>query len=65
MKMDKELIKTFIFITTVVVVTIGVSFSITAGLYAIICWAFGFNFSFKIAFGIWALLALLSVIFKR
>lgn len=65
MKMDKELIKTFIFITTVVVVTIGVSLSIIAGLYAIICWAFGFNFSFQIAFGVWALLALLSVIFKR
>lgn len=47
-----------------VIVGILISFSITALFVKIICWAFGFNFTFKIAIGIWALIFLISSAFR-
>lgn len=52
-----------LFILAVIIGTL-ISFSITALFVKIICWAFGFNFTFKIAIGIWALILLISSAFK-
>lgn len=38
----------------------GIGFAITAGIVKLICWAFGFTFSWKIAFGFWLILLLLG-----
>ena len=46
-------------------VTIGLSFLITSGFVYLVCWAFSLAFSWKIAFGIWALLALARSIFNQ
>ncbi len=40
------------------------SFLITSGLIWIICWAFSFIFSWKLAIGVYAALLLLSSVFK-
>ena len=44
---------------------IGLSFLFTGGLVYIVCWAFSLTFSWKIVFGIWALLALARTVFKQ
>lgn len=41
----------------------GISFGITGLIIKGICWAFGFAFSWKLAFGIWLILALVGSIF--
>ena len=43
---------------------IAISFSITAGASYLICWAFGIAWSFKIAFGVWCMLALVSIFLR-
>lgn len=40
------------------------SFLATAGLAWLVCWAFSLVFSWKIAIGVWAILALLSGVFN-
>ena len=45
------------------IIGILISFSITALFVKIICWAFGFNFTFKIAIGIWVLIFLINSAF--
>lgn len=54
-----DLTTTFIFII-VIAVFVGISFSITGLIVKGICWAFGFVFSWKIAFGVWLVLILLG-----
>ena len=39
-------------------------FLCTAGLLWLICWAFKLAFSWKVVFGIWAIIAILQAIFK-
>lgn len=46
------------------VVAFVLSFAITSGVLWLICWAFGLVFSWKIAFGVWLVLLLLSSFLK-
>ena len=52
-------------IVTLVILAVfyGISFGITGLIIKGICWAFGFAFSWKLAFGIWLILALVGSIF--
>ena len=47
----------------IVAICYGISFGITGLIIKGICWAFGFAFSWKLAFGIWLILALVGSIF--
>ena len=42
----------------------ALSFLITAGIIALICWAFALTFTWKLAFGIWLVLILIRGIFS-
>lgn len=55
---------TIILAIAIIIFACAVSFGITSVLIYGICWAFNFAFSWKIAFGIWLLMALLSSTFK-
>ena len=52
-------------VVTLVIVAIcyGISFGITGLIIKGICWAFGFAFSWKLAFGIWLILGIAGSIF--
>jgi len=52
-------------VVTLVILAVfyGISFGITGLIIKGICWAFGFAFSWKLAFGIWLILALVGSIF--
>ena len=47
-----------------IIIACLVSFFITAGLVAIICWAFGFMFTWKLALGVFAIYVLVKGIFN-
>lgn len=44
----------------IVIALLLASFGFTASLVKCLCWAFGYAFSWKIAFGIWILLTLIG-----
>lgn len=46
------------------VVLLGVDFLISALIVKGICWAFGMTFSWKMAIGVWLIMALLQAVFK-
>lgn len=48
----------------VIIALLLASFGFTALLVKGLCWAFGYTFSWKIAFGIWILLTLVGEAFK-
>lgn len=48
----------------IVIALLLASFGFTALLVKCLCWAFGYTFSWKIAFGIWILLNLVGGAFK-
>lgn len=48
----------------VIIALLLASFGFTALLVKCLCWAFGYTFSWKIAFGIWILLTLVGGAFK-
>jgi hypothetical protein len=48
----------------IVIALLLASFGFTALLVKCLCWAFGYTFSWKIAFGIWVLLGLVGGAFK-
>ena len=52
-------------IATLIILAVfyGISFGITGLIIKGICWAFGFAFSWKLAFGIWLILALVGSVF--
>lgn len=52
-------------IVTLIILAVfyGISFGITGLIIKGICWAFGFAFSWKLAFGVWLILALVGSIF--
>lgn len=52
-------------IVTLIILAVfyGISFGITGLIIKGICWAFGLAFSWKLAFGIWLVLALVGSIF--
>lgn len=43
---------------------LAVSFIISAGFVWLVCWAFGFAFSWKVAVGVWAVMCLVSAAVK-
>ena len=47
----------------IVAIGCGISFGITGLIIKGICWAFGFAFSWKLAFGIWLILGIAGSIF--
>lgn len=51
-------------IVLLVVLGLGTSFFITAGLTWLVCWAFSFAFTWKLALGVWAASCLISGAFK-
>jgi len=59
--------KALLFPIMVVVVLgiLGVAFLISAAFTWLICWAFGFTFTWKIAIGVWAVTIVLGGIFRR
>lgn len=50
-------------IISAIIIGALISFGITTIFIGIICWAFGFNFTFKIAIGIWILIFLINSAF--
>ena len=52
-------------IVTLIILAVfyGISFGITGLIIKGICWAFGFAFSWKLAFGIWLILTLVGSVF--
>lgn len=52
-------------IVTLIILAVfyGISFGITGLIIKGICWAFGFAFSWRLALGIWLILALVGSIF--
>lgn len=48
----------------VVAVCAIIGFFITSGLVWLVCWAFGFTFSWKLAVGVYAVMALISAAVK-
>lgn len=55
---------TIILVVAIVILACAISFGITSALVYGVCWAFNFTFSWKIALGIWFLMALLRSVFK-
>ena len=51
-------------VIAVIVICLAISFGISAALVYGICWAFNLTFTWKIAFGVWLVLSLLSGFFK-
>lgn len=43
---------------------LGLSYLVTAGLVYLVCLGFGFEWSWMLSLGIWALLILLKMVFK-
>lgn len=43
-----------------IMITFGLSFLISAGLICVVCWAFGFAWSWKLALGLWVVMLLIS-----
>lgn len=58
--MKKALIGVFIF-----VMSCGFSFLITAGVTTVLSFCFGFTFTWKLVLGVWIILWVLNVMFKK
>lgn len=58
------MIKNLIIGGITILAILGISFLVTALLVKGICWAFGFTFTWKIAFGIWLVISLISTAVK-
>lgn len=56
--------KRVIFVILIAVAMLAISFFGIAGLFALCCWAFKWEFSWKIAIGVWAVLCLVSAAVK-
>lgn len=50
---EKDMIGVATLTVAAIVMAIVLSFMMTAGLVALICWAFALEFTWKIAFGVW------------
>lgn len=48
----------------IVVFLVGLSYLLTAGLVYLVCLGFGFEWSWLLSLGVWALLILLRSVFK-
>jgi len=47
------------------VIIMSLSFAVISAIVYIICWSFGYPFSFKLVIGLWIVFALLKSIFRR
>ena len=54
-----------LFIIFVIIVVLALNFGLVAGLVWIICWAFGFAFSWKVVIGVYAVLCLFEMVFAK
>lgn len=61
----KEIISTIVAFLLLVVVGYGVSWLVTCGVFALICWCFGLEFSWLTATGMWLIYRLLKKIFSH
>ena len=52
-------------VVLVIIAAIAISLLFTAGLVYGACWAFGFSFSWKVAFGIWLISILVRSVVKN
>jgi len=52
--------KAVLFYMAGILITFGLSFLISAGLIWVVCWAFGFAWSWKLALGLWVVMLLVS-----
>ncbi len=52
--------KAVLFYVAGILITFGLSFLISAGLIWVVCWAFGFAWSWKLAVGLWVVMLLVS-----
>ena len=51
-------------IAIIIIALLFISFSITAGLFGLVCWTLGWDFSWKTSIGVWAVLWLIGSVFK-
>lgn len=49
----------------IIIIAMIISFFLAAGLVRLSCWAFDFDFTWKLAVGVWAVIWLLKSIFGR
>ncbi len=52
--------KAVLFYVAGILITFGLSFLISAGLIWVVCWVFGFAWSWKLAVGLWVVMLLVS-----
>lgn len=57
--------KNFLIGCLAIILIWAASFFLTVALFKIICWCFGFIFSWRLAVGFWIILAVLEVVFKK
>ena len=62
---DFDICKGIILATLFIISLLGLSFLYTAFLVKIICWAFGWQWSWKISLGIWGMIIIIREIFRR
>lgn len=48
----------------ILLLALGLDFAIMSGVYWVVCWAFGFTFTWPIAIAIWLITIVLAGIFK-
>lgn len=48
----------------IVLLALGLDFAVISGIYWVVCWAFGFTFTWPIALAIWLITIVLAGIFK-
>lgn len=57
--------KKAIAIMAIILLAIAIGFGITSGLVYVVCWTFGFKFTWKIAIGIYLILVILKALFHN
>lgn len=48
----------------ILLLALGLDFALMSGVYWVVCWAFGFTFTWPIAIAIWLITIVLAGIFK-
>lgn len=60
----KKIIETILAVLLLVLVGYGISWIVTCGVFALICWCFKLEFSWLTATGVWLIYLLLKKIFS-
>lgn len=61
----KKILTTILTVLLMVMVCYGISWIVTCGIFALICWCFGMEFSWLAATGMWLVYILLKNIFSH